>query len=229
MNTRESIKVIEKGKFRFVVSSMLDENPDFSFLGEYGEEEKEYCIDRHNGIMLGQTEFISTTITGEKYHGNFIVENWFADEKLTYDDNDYYNPTEEWNDDNTEVTLTGNGRIVLANSLSTNYDRNSYRYFYPPVDNYEGIEEEELIKYCIQDYKRMENYNRGNWYFMGIIVTMYYDGEEIAENSLWGIESDIGNDDREKIIDDLISECEAEAKKKSSIYLSFVEDLNNLS
>lgn len=72
------------------------------------------------------------------------------------------------------------------------------RFFIP----YAGGEKpgtENYIKYGMQDYKRMERLNEGNWCFIGIVaiaeVQTSQDGklwqsQKISSFGLWGIESD---------------------------------------
>ena len=48
----------------------------------------------------------------------------------------------------------------------------------------------ERIAYALQDHRRLEDYNRGGWCFLGLVATVSFDGAEIGRGSLWGIESD---------------------------------------
>jgi DNA-binding protein YbaB len=65
-----------------------------------------------------------------------------------------------------------------------------------------------------QNYARMEAHNRGEWYMLGITVTMSILGIEIESASLWGIESDSDSEYIEQTISDLIAECTNDAKHK---------------
>src|SRR3990172_2038189 len=92
-NRRPTVEKVE-------IVTLTDTDPDLSWLGEYGSEEKEGAIDREaEGDMQ---------------------------------------------------------------------DKREYRYFYPPLWNYEGVPKKEAQKYARQDYKRMETYNRQEWYMMGV-------------------------------------------------------------
>jgi len=79
-------------------------------------------------------------------------------------------------------------------------ERNDYPYFNPNWENYKGLPEEEIRKYCQQDYDRMVSLCNGNWYFMGIIceatVTLTDSDliQTISSGGLWGIESDSAGD-----------------------------------
>ena len=78
-----------------------------------------------------------------------------------------------------------------------------FRYFNPNWENYKGCDEEEIRKYCQQDYERMESLNAGKWCYIGIkaVAEIQTSGNgkiwlcnEISTGGLWGIESDSGED-----------------------------------
>ena len=70
------------------------------------------------------------------------------------------------------------------------------QYFNPPSENYKGENILDVREYCLQDYKRMESYNRQNWCFLGVRaeaeVQAETDGaiQTLTSGGLWGIESD---------------------------------------
>jgi hypothetical protein len=104
--------------------------------------------------------------------------------------------------------------------------RGEYRYWNPanhgkynPKDweHVSGKEKRGLIKkhgslkntvasYRMEDYKRHEDYNRGQWQMEGCIVTVRL-GELEGTSSLWGIESDCGEDYRAEVIADVTVEA----------------------
>lgn len=49
------------------------------------------------------------------------------------------------------------------------------------------------VKYALEESARMEELERGNWYYLGVSATVTFDGAEIGRASLWGIESDSGD------------------------------------
>lgn len=61
-------------------------------------------------------------------------------------------------------------------------------------------------KHALEDYERMQAYNRGDWGMMGIVVSI---PEFDVQNSLWGIETD-SEGYQEEIIQELIYECISE-------------------
>ena len=73
-----------------------------------------------------------------------------------------------------------------------------FRFYYPPVGYYLGLDEKEMREYCLQDYARMESLNRGDWYYVGVIAVAEITLPEstviqrIRSGGLWGVESDAG-------------------------------------
>lgn len=72
-----------------------------------------------------------------------------------------------------------------------------YTYFNPCYQNYKGLSDRTIKKYCKKDYERMESLNNGNWYFMGIWAECTYtiNGviQKLSSGGLWGIDSDAGD------------------------------------
>ncbi len=70
----------------------------------------------------------------------------------------------------------------------------------------------------VVEYETMEALNRGDWCYVGVVVTALVNGREVARDSLWGIErGDIprasGYDQEayiEEVAEDLIIECRAQ-------------------
>src|SRR5690606_13978823 len=96
-------------------------------------------------------------------------------------------------------------------------------YYYIPTDNYQGthkwLVEHGYSKheaamaeksYYMQDLKRLLALYRGDWCYIGIVVTVEHEGIELGSASLWGIESDTDYKDE---IEDLKSEALAEAEE----------------
>jgi hypothetical protein len=73
-----------------------------------------------------------------------------------------------------------------------------YRFFMP----YAGGEKpgtDDYRKYGLEDFKRMESYNRGHWHYLGIIakaeiVSPQGVCQTIRSGGLWGVESDSGHE-----------------------------------
>lgn len=80
----------------------------------------------------------------------------------------------------------------------------TYNWFNPQP----GLEE-----YAARDYERMLAYNRGHWWMEGHIVRVECGGV-VAEASVWGVESDATDSDREEIRRSLRSEAFHEWREK---------------
>jgi hypothetical protein len=193
---------------KFEIEWQYDDSPDLSYLGEYTDQPGEWQVDRKEGRLLGEyieneTEWMeepATQIKADELEADGMEVNWNYDER---------------EDGTTVCSLYYWGYEILAADLRSTYEHNSYRYFAPAVDNYKGSPKDELIKYAIQDYERMEDLNRQHWFVCGCVVTMKIEGEEVAYASLWGIESDAG-DYLKEVEEDLIDECISDAKQNSA-------------
>lgn len=107
--------------------------------------------------------------------------------------------------------------------------RNEYRFFVPSFtpqdveDNRKYLSRHGESKHQAwvrsvriprEEYRRMEEYNHGWWYVMGIVVSRTSEACPHChraiehESSLWGVESDCGDEYIEGIIEDLITELE---------------------
>lgn len=105
-------------------------------------------------------------------------------------------------------------------------ERNEYKYFIPAYSVSEhrndlqkigyskGVSEEMARQYCKSDFDRMEAYNRGDWYAIGIIAEAiielpcngYKKMQVISSGGLWGIDSDSGSKYIEEIENEQLSE-----------------------
>ena len=70
--------------------------------------------------------------------------------------------------------------------------------------------------YVHQDKRRIDRLASYDWYFIGIVVTAYQYGVKLGQASLWGIESDSGQDYIDSTAYDLAAEALAEARDKLS-------------
>lgn len=153
------------------VKRMPDYDADTSDLGEYGDEPKQYAIvaqGEHEG------EFVNSLPCEcghpESQHNDDMIKS--VDVGCTADDCacDYFE----------QVTIE-RGR--------------EYRYFNPNAENYTGEPDADIRKYCLQDYERMRDLNRGEWCYIGIraVADVNLTGgtiQRIHSGGLWGIESD---------------------------------------
>ncbi len=88
------------------------------------------------------------------------------------------------------------GCKILADNLGCTMGRGECRYFEPEYIHSApdgGVGQDEI--HCsVEDWKRWEDYNNNYWCMMGCVATVYRDGVEIAESSVWGVESDGGKE-----------------------------------
>lgn len=99
------------------------------------------------------------------------------------------------------------------------------RYFNPNAENYKGESDEDIRKYCLQDFERMQGYNTGEWSFIGIKaeaqIVVAGLCQTITSGGIWGIESDSDRDHFRMIeseeIDQLKSQLHAIGFSKRAI------------
>lgn len=82
-------------------------------------------------------------------------------------------------------------------------DSSQYRYFIPASNAPEEAE---------RDYRRMVDYCDSQWTMVGIIVTAYQDGQEVATAVQWNLEAD--NADFSTVISDLALDAIYDAESK---------------
>jgi hypothetical protein len=95
------------------------------------------------------------------------------------------------------------GKYYIDRKERGDQGRNELRYF-SASRNYDGEKKKDAIKYMEQDYERMDAYNRGNWYMMGIRAEAEISVagnviQKISSGGLWGVESDAGADHLKEI------------------------------
>lgn len=112
---------------------------------------------------------------------------------------EYGSQFREWSVDRQDGTLYGEDEDGEPIALATDRRRGSareYRYWHAPIDiayTIDEVAQDELIKYILQDYDRIEDYNQDGWCMMGCVVTVSAAGVEVGHGSCWGIESDAGD------------------------------------
>jgi hypothetical protein len=102
-------------------------------------------------------------------------------------------------------------------SGETELPRSSREYrFFKPADNGEAEGTADYKKYGLQDWKRYEALNNGDWHYIGITATVTLtnaDGfEKKISSDTWGIESDSGEHLKE-VAHEQIEEIRAEVEK----------------
>jgi hypothetical protein len=80
------------------------------------------------------------------------------------------------------------------------------------ITKYGSLEKTEA-HYALEDFKRMDAYNNDDWRMTGCRVTLRLGSME-AEDSLWGIESDCGDEYRRATEKEMISNAFSALEKK---------------
>lgn len=73
--------------------------------------------------------------------------------------------------------------------------RNEFRWFNPSVERYDSLAPRTIRRYCLEDYKRAERLNAGDWCYIGIrakaeVVSANGICHTLSSGGVWGIESD---------------------------------------
>ena len=187
-------KTEEYEGYEFKVEIVLDESPDLSWLGQYvSKAPAEFYVNRIDGTLRGRALPEPDECDYEDKTGEVDYDKYDA-------------AMEVWEDNYNEI---------LEEDLHT-AGRHEYEYFVPcaSVKDLESLEE--WTKYALQDYDRVEGYNRGDWCMTGIVVTLDLGicptcrKFQSVSNSLWGIESDAG-DYADEVFRDLAAQCLKEA------------------
>ena len=164
------------------IKRIIDYDADTSDLGEYTDDDDDFNICRHCG------EFI---IDAERY--NRIIDLM---------DSEYESAEQEIENEKT-WEIFDFAFLAVHNKFADKmhdcpHDSRAYNNFKP----YAGGEEagtKEYYEYGLQDFKRMEGLEHGDWHFVGVIAeavveyeteTGNYRLETLTSSGLWGIESD---------------------------------------
>jgi len=186
------------------VKRMTDDNPDTSWLGEYSNKRRsEFDIDREHSTdcRVNTREMPPNAAThnidmayAEACNGG-CADCDARPEECKLAPCPHYDASEDCDCGGHGDRLSRDLQFFQA---SLNYvDRHG-----KPVD---GNTPEEIRKYVLQDYERMESLNRGAWCFMGIdaeaeiglpqgtphpVTGQSYLIQRLTSGGLWGIESD---------------------------------------
>jgi len=179
----------------------VDEYSDTSFLGRYTDEHGPWRVDRLEGFLYGAElecpdpeDFPLASAEDPEYPTDDEID-WDLFEQVEQD----------WD----EIPY----RVLDETGRDVGRYGHECRYFVPYCGGYpEGpsgeLSQEEWQKYALQDYERMEGLNKGDWCYVAVIIE-----EQCSEcgvwscvESLWGIESDSGEEYFLEVTRDLLSE-----------------------
>jgi hypothetical protein len=201
-------KTIEINETCYIVVEFIDDDSypwqAEECYGKYDNEPSKWAIDCKNGWLLGDEE-------EEPYRDDYESQEEFDTDMQSYRDKlevwrvldkQYSKDFEDWEN--------RHGYKILRDVSRTCYDRNSYQFFHPEYAEYllncENATEltEEQMDTIEKQYRRMYELNQGWWGYIGIEVTLFVCGAEIASESLWGIESD-EKEYHKEVVKDLLS------------------------
>jgi hypothetical protein len=180
------------------IKHMIDESPDTSYLGEYGNHsESEYSIDRAHSQDCASASSEAEAVSNQIQR----VIDYLYEQDL--EDRDAIEVLEDAQEQITEC------------DCHQHLDSRSYRYFNPNWQNYKGEPDPDIRKYCQQDYDRMESLNNQQWYYMGIRAEaeVQLTGDlcqKITSGGLWGVESDSSQDYIAEVGQEELSNLKAE-------------------
>src|SRR5260370_1549492 len=194
MSTVKDSKRIRSGKriLSVTIRRMLDDSPDSSYLGEYGSQPKsDYAIDRahsedcieNDSIQKDKLERIADAIENDRPFCNDHSEQYDCDCNDCQEEKAY-----------TEALEQIRELAECDCSSSGHWSAREYRYFNPNHENYKGLPEDEIRKYCRHDFDRMERLNNGSWCYIVIraeaqIQTGSDVEQDITSGGLCGTES----------------------------------------
>lgn len=164
------------------IKALIDESPDTSWLGEYTDKAEPWNICRHCGEYLHDAEKGSERKAAIEADLGDMLDDTNC---LQYEPDFWANV----------------GRLRHELTTLTEHDCPHFNREYNCFKPYAGGEEEgteDYRKNGLQDFKRMEELNRGDWNFIGIvakaIIQMSNGHVQVPRSAgIWGIESDSGD------------------------------------
>jgi hypothetical protein len=190
------------------IQRVLDDSADTSWLGEYSRRpDSDYSIDRRHS-----EDCSAVSIEAKNARENLERVLSHIESDLTYCEEHTHTAADSCGPCVEE--MAGQEAVSLLSKLveeATECDCNiclssrEYEYFNPNWRNYKGEPEEDIRKYCRQDYERMEALNRGDFCFIGVRAEakigipqglpqpktgQAYLLQNLTSGGLYGIESD---------------------------------------
>lgn len=201
--TKTKTKQARKRILSITVRRMVDDSPDTSLLGSYDSRAaNEFAIDRAHSEDCASIdprndegmEWLRRI--EEHFKTNFVEQT--GEEKSCL-----------------EILSSCFDSMECDCGFSGHWDAREYRYFNPNYQNYAGLPEEGIRKYCRQDFDRMESLNSGQWCYIGIraeaeVQTGSSVVQRISSGGLFGIESDSGREHIEETIREELASLKSE-------------------
>jgi len=187
---------------KITIKRIADSDPDTSYLGEYSNRaETDYAIDRKHS-----TDCQSQEANHREHVDQLERVISYLQKQDSENGSDF-----TYNDDAIDILTEAQDGLQECDCSGGDMERNEYRYFNGNVENYKGESPEDIRKYILQDYERMERLHRGDWCYIGIRaeaeVSLTGDVlQEVSSGGLWGIESDSSKEYFAEIEADELSE-----------------------
>jgi hypothetical protein len=205
MSEKQIIKVNEQ--IEIVLETHYDEYPwDYENYGTTGSKVREWCVDRQLQVLLGESipepqwserqEELE-----EKVYPYYLVKR----EEITDEEYEELEALRKEFDKEFEEWDKYHGLKVLSDEPYC-WNTDAGRFWYP-CNDYDDVDDEERIKYYLQENKRFEQLTRGEWCYLTYKVKVMVNGLKVASKNATGIESDMDRGDREEVWEELLSEC----------------------
>jgi len=222
------------GPMEMSITWEVDADADVSWLGSYTNQAPEsgLYVDREAGAVLGSGERVQHVFGFSPKHHFYLDHE--QETAAALEDIGYwlsFTLDEEIDEESRLWAIVAVARKILVGGLTT-MGRYEYRYFVPGNDiladepdfqrrdptGYQAILDEygaweSYAAACAaQDYERTLAFGH-NWEMMGCIARVSIAGVTLGYDSVWGIESDCGDDYAQEIEADVIGEAKKMAAK----------------
>lgn len=195
--------------------AILDDDADTSWIGEYTDSPDDWNIHCPSGEFV--REHIENGLREEIPAAKQELLRRWSDEIADGAIAEFWSDEESVSEEMVLVTITHADGSTEEGYQTIEFRpeeyRNEYTYFAPYAGG-EPAGTDDYRKYAMQDYKRMESLNSGDWNFIGIrcVATIDVNGEdlEIESPGLWGVESDSDRECIAEIIDHELSGLRAQ-------------------
>ena len=227
----EETRTEQWGPFEIHVKWEADTYPDLSWLGEYTDKPSGLYVDRKLGYIFNDDDQVTDqqrVYKAEEFDRSVAVRDDIARYLLSKDG--YHCQEFEVEEADGLIAVAAFDCVQFYKQGLSTMGWGEYRYFQSPDERYNltsrwkadhpeeyaelmakhGSEEAYAAHCLAEDYQRMVDYNKGNWYMQGCVVTVTLDGLEVGYDALWGIESDAGD-----LHQEVEAQCVAEAKAQA--------------
>jgi hypothetical protein len=216
---------------KVVVKTMMDSDGDTSYLGEYSNSpNSDFSIDRAHDLDCPQQPFNEAKRVEAVEQLERVIAYLETVRNLGEPpENIYWAAADESQDMLVDLQRDIEEECTCESAGWQRYRRSEYKYFNPNHENYAGCEHDAIVKYCIQDFERMEDLNNGGWWYVGVRAeakillprnandgkpnNLTFQSQTITSGGLWGIESDSDNAYIEEVTKDELADLREQLKQ----------------